>query len=141
MNTNMLKWNTALELGIDELDEAHRELFDLYNRIALACDTDPKVCVVRERVRTFLMYARWHFDEEEEQMRWCHYPEYMDHRADHGRLLQDAEDFVENLRHAFEPEDSLAVASYFKYWLTRHIASKDADFKAFLLTSNSGLRA
>lgn len=141
MEPQILKWNDALDFGIAVLDDGHRELVDLYNRIVRACVTDPQISVVRERIRTFLMYARWHFEEEEERMRWCRYPQYMDHHTDHARLLQDAEDFVANLGHALEPEDSLAVVSYFKYWLTRHLASKDADFKAYLQTHDSGLTA
>lgn len=117
---------------IHGLDEAHRELVDLFKRIASACENDAAVASVRERIRTFLIYARWHFAGEEECMFESHYPGYVEHRSDHARLLQDAEDFVATLGNALEPEDSRAIVRYFSYWLTRHMAQKDEQFRVFL---------
>ena len=118
--------------GITDVDGPHRELIDLYNRILWACDHDEAAAHVRERVRSFLMYARWHFREEEERMRLVGYPEFDDHHRDHVRLLQDAKDFIESLGDALGRKDAPAVARYFKYWLSRHMVSKDAKLSAFL---------
>ncbi len=137
MNPGHLKWSLDFAVGNTGLDDAHRELVDLYNRIAWACENDNGVENVRERIRAFLIYARWHFDEEETFMRRLHYPGYMDHKADHQRLLQDAADFVENFGNALRLEDSPAITSYFKYWLTRHMADKDCNLRNFLNTKES----
>jgi hemerythrin len=119
-------------VGLAAIDDAHRELIDLCNRIVWACEQDTSVSNVRERIRTFLMYARWHFHEEEEYMRRNRYPGYVDHKNDHRRLLDDAGDFVENLGDALTWEDGPAIATYFSYWLTRHTASKDSKLRDFL---------
>ncbi len=121
-----------LAVGVSDLDDAHRELVDLYNRIVWACDNDGGDKNVRERIRTFLTYARWHFQQEEEFMHRLHYPGYVDHQADHQRLLQDAGDFVESFGDALGGDDGAAIASYFKYWLTRHMAEKDGTLRLYL---------
>ncbi len=114
------------------LEEAHSELFDLYNRIVWACQTEAAVLPIRERIRSFLMYAIWHFALEEECMREMHYPDRVTHKADHARLQQDAEDFVSSLGCALVRSDMPAVARYFNHWLARHTLSHDAPLREFI---------
>ena len=119
-------------------DGAHRELFDLYNRIVWACHHEAAVVPIRERIRTFLMYANWHFSHEEEWMRELHYPDRARHKADHDRLQQDAEDFVETLGSALELADMPAIARYFNHWLARHTAHHDEPLRAFMSQARRG---
>ncbi|MCU0836507.1 MAG: hemerythrin family protein [Chromatiaceae bacterium] len=133
-----------INVGYDAADDpgsfdgAHRELFDLYNRIVWACHHEAAVVPIRERIRTFLMYATWHFSHEEEWMRELHYPDRARHKADHDRLQQDAEDFVESLGGALELADMPAIARYFNHWLARHTAQHDEPLRAFMSQARSG---
>lgn len=138
MHSGQLQWSLELSVGVNELDDAHRELVDLYNRISWACENDGGVEAVRERIRTFLTYARWHFDQEEAFMQQMHYPGYLDHKTDHQRLLQDAADFVESVG-ALGGGDCAAIAKYFKFWLTRHMAQKDGTLRLYLRPPQSVL--
>ena len=132
MVTGHVQWDDRLATGVGAFDAAHRELVDLHNRIVWACEHDVSVSDVRERIRTFLMYARWHFHEEEEYMRRIRYPGYVDHKADHNRLLDGAGDFVASLGAALTREDGPAIVSYFNFWLTRHMTERDRAFGDFL---------
>jgi hemerythrin len=133
-----VEWDHRLAIGVGCLDDAHKELVDLYNRIVSACERDASISSVRERIRSFLMYARWHFGEEEEHMRRIRYPGYVDHKADHKRLLDDAGDFVESFGGAPSGEDGPAIISFFQFWLTRHLAGKDAQLRDFLNNADGG---
>jgi hemerythrin-like metal-binding protein len=137
MTIGRLAWDHRFAVGIGNLDDAHKELLDLYNRLAWACENEATVSNVREKIRTFLLYADWHFSEEEECMRRIHYPNYMDHKADHERLLQDARDFVESFGTALRQDDGRAIASYFGYWLSKHMANQDSKLKNFSQNSTS----
>ena len=136
MGAAPLEWSRDQGIGGD-LDYAHRELIGLYNRIAWAVQNGAEIADIRERVRSFLIYARWHFGDEEQLMLVCNYPDLVDHKADHQRLLQDAEDFIANLGSTLNSPDSSAVAEYFKYWLSRHMDTHDTKVRDFL----SNLRA
>jgi hemerythrin len=136
-----VQWDDHLAIGVGCLDDAHKELVDLYNRIVWACEHDTTVSNVRERIRSFLMYARWHFGEEEEHMRRTRYPGYVDHKADHKRLLEHAGDFVESFGGALNREDGPAIASYFEFWLTRHLTGRDAQLRDFLKSRNGASAA
>lgn len=119
------------------LDAPRKELTDLYRRIAGACDIGDGASRVRERTRTFLLYARWHFAEEEKGMRAVAYPNVAAHKAEHDRLLQDAEDFIESVGGGLHGADCLAIARYFRFWLNRHSAGPDRSFAEFLVTRDS----
>ncbi len=135
MSTHHLKWSFNLSARMSELEDAHRELEDLYDRILWACENGEPGSSIRERLRSFLTYARWHFVEEENLMRELRYAGYGDHKADHRRLLRDAGDFVESFGGAPRSEDGPAIVSYFKYWLTGHMASMDSGLIHFLNTA------
>jgi hemerythrin len=127
-----LQWGEEYALGLVEIDETHKELVGLYNRVAWSCQHATSVASIREAVRSFLLYARWHFSEEEASMLELHFPEYVVHKSDHERLLQDGTDFIESFGSALSKNDSPAIAKYFKYWLTRHMILKDQKFREFL---------
>lgn len=131
-----VQWDRSLGLGVGHLDDAHNELVDLYNRIVQACEQDNSVSNVRERIRAFLMYACWHFGDEEEFMRRIRYPGYMDHKADHKRLLDAAGDFVASFGSSLDRADGPAITSYFEFWLSRHLTGKDAALRDFVGNPN-----
>jgi hemerythrin len=138
--TGRVQWNDRLTTGVGAVDAAHRELVDLHNRIVSASEQEVSVSRVRERIRTFLLYARWHFHEEEEYMRRIRYPGYVDHKADHNRLLDDAGDFVTSLGAALTREDGPAIVSYFNFWLTRHMTEKDRALRDYLADTGAASR-
>ncbi len=117
---------------VTDLDDAHAELVDLCRRIEWACEHDVSVATILERIRTFMIYARWHFAAEEGWMRAVHYPNAIDHQADHTRLLQDAQDFVASFGDALQREDGSAIATYFRFWVNRHMSEKDRSLRAFI---------
>jgi hemerythrin-like metal-binding protein len=135
MNTNLLEWSENLHIGVGELDAGHEELVDLYNRIVWVCENDLRRSSVCERLRSFLAYAGHHFQEEEKFMLAMHYPEYVAHKAEHDRLLQDSEDFIDNFKDFLGLEDGDAIVKYFKYWLLRHIVTNDSKLREFCAAS------
>jgi hemerythrin-like metal-binding protein len=125
MNAERLEWTPGLAFGDGMVDCGHAELIRLYNRIVDGCEQGDVPLGLRERVRSFLLYARWHFGEEEQYMRDIRYPLLGEHKLCHDRLLQDAEDFVETIGGPLNGEDVYAVARYFHHWLARHMLGYD----------------
>lgn len=121
--------------SVANLDDAHTELVDLCLRIEWACGHDASIADIRERIRTFMMYARWHFSDEEIWMRELRYPDHVAHAAEHARLLQDAHDFVESFGGALQRDDGPAIASYFRFWMHRHVSDRDLALRAFIQCS------
>ncbi|TVR96258.1 MAG: hypothetical protein EA406_12195 [Rhodospirillales bacterium] len=121
--------NLAAALSLVQQD--HRRLGELWQAMVLTLETED-VSLFRDSVAALLSYARAHFRNEEWVMRLADYPAYADHKAEHDRLLSDAEDMLHNLDVAFVPPDWPAVAAFFRHWLNKHARTADADLRAHL---------
>lgn len=126
------KWNCRLAVSDSDRDESNRELDDLFARVVRTCKKGGSAQDVRERVRTFLLYAAWHFAGEEAYMYGSRYSGYVDHKADHIRLLLEAEDFVRSLGNALASRERAEIVSYFDNWLAHHKVDHDQQLRAFI---------
>jgi hemerythrin len=136
MKAHHLSFEALQTIGVTAVDDAHGELLQLYNRIVDACNHGETMFHVRERIRSFLLYARWHFRDEERYMNHIKYPALFEHKAHHDCLLQDAEDFINNLGESLFGEDTIAVTTYFSHWLSRHMTGHDQRLREFLAASS-----
>ena len=113
------------------LDAQHVKILDLTARLINRL-TGEDIKGDREAlIETFLSYAAFHLDFEEELMRVAGYPGLEDHARTHHRLIDQwrlslarrAGPFPRHTLH--DPEALIA-------WLTLHIASGNRKFREFL---------
>lgn len=122
----LIAWRPEFETGIADVDHEHRELVDLINELHAALEAGAS----KDEVAKFLgeVFARIsaHFALEETIMRKHHYDEYVEHKADHEKLLDDIRDIMD--AHAadayFDYRDALASAV--RDWFVEHFKTKDA---------------
>jgi hemerythrin len=125
-------WTPALEVGIQEIDEQHQELFFRIGRLL-----DGIVSGERREVGSLLAflgeYVVRHFGTEERWMVQSGYPDYEAHKAEHDRFMQDY------LRMQVEYEQKgptalmgMRVNNWVGAWLTSHISSTDMDLGRYL---------
>lgn len=123
--------NGDLTVGIESIDEQHREL-----RRRAAAFLRAHAGRSRQDVGTLLSYLRTyavaHFGEEEEAMRRTAFPGYERHRAQHERFLRDllALSSQQERRQGpgVAPRD---VARWLKAWLTEHVARTDMEMARY----------
>lgn len=133
MPSSTAEWDESIAVRDGEdLDHAHVELVNLCKRIDVSCSTGAAAPHARECIRTFLMYARWHFADEEAFMRKIHYPQIADHENDHARLIQDAEEFIQRFGEELLPQDGPTIAAYFRSWLQRHMVDWDKPLRDYV---------
>ena len=137
MTSDLLEWSEETSIGIPDIDEEHKELLGQYNAIIDALAGGSELSRVREQIGGFLECARRHFANEERFMLDIRYPNYVKHKAEHNKLLMDAEDFVLAIGDALFEEDCPAIAKYFKSWLLRHLENEDRKIVAFLNSSDA----
>lgn len=121
----LIEWKEQYSLGVPAVDHEHRELVDLINEL-YANMTEPGTDIT---VMDFLgeLYARIsaHFALEEKIMRDSRYDEYVDHKIDHERLLDDIRDLMDDY------EDGAYVdverfAGRLDQWFSEHFRTCDA---------------
>ena len=123
-------WDSAWNIGHQEIDEQHQRWFELLNSLkesVLSSDNKKLTEVKKATLREMLDYTRYHFKNEEKMMHENNYP-----RAHlHWRMHKDFENIVyENYRKVEEGGLVLTteLISLIKDWLLNHIQNEDKNF-------------
>jgi len=124
-----LIWDDHYAVGIAEIDDEHRALFDEYNKIISdnAETTDP--ALVKAAVLMLEQYAERHFHNEERVMIECDYPHYQNHKMLHELFLAN----LVYLNGALaEGQDAYyELCRFFRTWLISHIMIRDAEVAVY----------
>ncbi len=127
-------WTDSLELGIEEIDEQHRELFRRGERLyhALRHGQPAGADLMLSSFRDFVLS---HFEYEERWMRRTDFPEQIPHREAHR-------DFADRLhrvtgeyrRRGPTPEVAETLQLWLEAWLREHIGGEDRALGRWAVT-------
>ncbi|ADE12590.1 diguanylate cyclase with PAS/PAC sensor and hemerythrin-like metal-binding domain [Sideroxydans lithotrophicus ES-1] len=121
-------FDESMLVGVGEIDEQHRNLAYLVNRLNEALKRDESMESIQQMLDELLVATRHHFDTENRYMLTYNYPEQRDHELEHAQLLNEAQRFKEQISEGRE----LLVLQSVKDWLLSHIAFSDKKLAAYL---------
>jgi hemerythrin-like metal-binding protein len=78
-----MQWKPEMSVGMEELDEDHRFLIKVINRLAENSAGDGNAEAVGECLASLRNYAEFHFAREEGVMRACGYSTLSEHQDEH----------------------------------------------------------
>lgn len=122
----MLEFDPVLLVGVDEIDDQHRELFQRIGQL-LEASRNRRSREEVVRLLEFLGgYVVEHFAAEERTMELSAYPRIEGHRAEHRQFMKD----LEILRHELQSEGPtnlfvIRVGNRVTEWLREHIYRTD----------------
>jgi len=132
-------WYPALELGIKEVDDQHRELF---RRVDMLVDAMMRRGGPEELASIFDFLGQYvyeHFSAEESLMRVSAYPQRAEHEAEHKRFIGDLKALQEEYRREGPTALLLVkVNGRVTQWLADHIARTDKVFGEHYKTRKFG---
>jgi hemerythrin-like metal-binding protein len=120
----LLEWKDEYATGIDDVDDEHKDLIDVINRLHELLLADDAKLTVPAFFARLIDGVSAHFALEERIMGESAYPDREAHRADHERLLDEMRDLVEAFRQA-EEVDSVDLAMRLEPWFSQHFATHD----------------
>jgi diguanylate cyclase (GGDEF)-like protein/PAS domain S-box-containing protein/hemerythrin-like metal-binding protein len=123
-----MRFDDSQLVGVDELDEEHRNLVELGNRLNDALKRDEPADAILRMFDDLLAAITHHFETEIRYMTTYRYPEQKAHEADHARLMNEAL----HLKRQFSEGRELSALHAIKDWLTKHIAYDDRNLAAYL---------
>jgi hemerythrin len=130
-----MHWTPTMSVGLAELDEDHKQLFHLINRLADHVDSDDVPAeAVRDTLFALMRYAELHFSREERVMTACDFPQFDDHAGQHKSFV----DRIKSITAEFDGDAQgrldvgEALLEYLKDWLTQHILIQDMAYKPFV---------
>lgn len=122
-------WSDDYRIGVESVDEQHREIFDRLDRLMTA-SADPEV---RGMAAFMANYVVEHFADEERLMRQVRYPGYESHRQTHIEFRRVVISKVAAI-HAADNLDALKIELYVlvSEWLIDHILGKDRKITSYI---------
>lgn len=126
-----LVWDRILSVGIDEIDEDHHRLVDLFNILNHSVtqgDTPTYLAAVLEEL---INCTVWHFSHEERLMLKYGYTGYAEHRAEHQDMIASARELQQQILTAGKLLASNDL-EFLEHWLTEHILSTDMKLGSYL---------
>ena len=129
-----LTWLVQWQTGIDWIDDDHREIAAMLNRLvevnghAVTREQDIARCQIFKVLDALIERTRRHFQAEEAFLRTIHFPGYEGHRCEHAMQLAEFAD----LRRSLELDGTSRLSSdtleEFKRWFFNHVVVEDRDY-------------
>jgi len=122
-------WDDSLDLHIDAMNEEHKVLIDLMNRLHEQFQSQNAKLTLKATLLEFASYTEKHFQDEEAYMQSIDFQDLDVHRSIHQRLLSRVKTYVEE----FLQTDGTLSPEFFEFlkiWVVAHIKGIDAKYAA-----------
>ena len=124
-------WGKVLSVEVDEIDEDHRKLVDIFNILNHSLEEGESPDYVAAVLDELINCTVWHFSHEERLMLKYDYKDIDGHKAMHQELIERAKDLQ---RKILESDNAIADedVEFLERWLTEHILTDDMRLGAYL---------
>lgn len=125
-------WDDALSVEVDEIDEDHQKLVDLFNMLSHSVENGDSNEYIDAVLDELISCTAWHFKHEERLMLLYNYQGLDEHRTEHNELI----DSVRELQKKFHQANKILTSDDIEYledWLTAHILGHDMKLGFYLM--------
>ncbi len=128
-----ITWKEDLKIGVDHIDNQHKELFARIDNLFEACNKGKGKEEVVKVVNYLGEYVITHFSDEEALQRQYNYPEYNSHKLMHTQFVKDFEMLKDSLdKEGVSPGLVIRMNKLLIDWLLNHIKKTDKALGAFI---------
>lgn len=125
------KWSPAYSVNIKTIDDQHRELVNILNRLFVAVSRREGDKAIAGILDSLLSYTQTHFALEERLMRQARYKDIEPHMEEHRKLIEQLDRLCN--KHLIEEKPIyFEMLSFLKTWLKEHIQGVDTKYSAAL---------
>lgn len=133
--SNSLAWHEEYNIGVDEIDEQHRELFSRANQLLHTFDNNGDSRDIEALLEFLSSYVVQHFNAEEKLMEAHDYPFTANQKFQHEKLKEYFSKIKNELINGSE-EDRFYTVFRFQLlvvdWLANHTSREDRHLGRFL---------
>jgi hemerythrin-like metal-binding protein len=126
-----LEWSDDYNIGVKEIDNQHRGLFDIISKLFTSRQYEPEGKYYFLTLNKLIEYARIHFATEERYMREAGYSKLAEHKQEHIQFLTEVTKLLHSLEKK-EPAVENKILDYLKNWYMTHILGTDRDYQQAL---------
>ncbi len=129
MSNEKVHWEKSFAVGIKEIDDQHKKLFDLVNKLYDLEDNANIKEDIREILYAFRDYTLVHFKDEEEYMKSIAYPALEEHTKIHERIIDSLSQIISTPASLSIIKTKMRVVA--KRILIEHIIEEDHKIALF----------
>ncbi|GHT85313.1 hemerythrin [Betaproteobacteria bacterium] len=126
-------WSDDYSVGIPEIDEQHKTLFELVNKIHDAISAHQGSAASREVMDQLVEYTRVHFALEQNLMHTGNFPGYKEHCVLHTNLIDEVVSMQEKINSG-KVAISFELLHFLRNWLSKHILVEDKQYARYFNT-------
>lgn len=126
-----ISWNKSLSVEVDEIDDDHRKLIDLFNMLSRSVAAGDADDFIETLLEELISCTQCHFKHEERLMLLYKYRDMAGHKDEHDELMNS----VNALRRKYHEQNrklSDEDIEYLETWLTEHILGHDMRLGFYL---------
>jgi|SRR5574344_42179 hemerythrin len=131
---NYISWNPSFEIGIPLIDEQHKKLVSLCNKVYLSLLKSRKngneliwESSLVEALHECTAYVRTHLAEEEQLMKAAGYKDFISHKKMHETFIQKILE-MDNKFETVTIGDTIVFVKFLYEWIIQHIAYVDKQY-------------
>ena len=120
----MIEWRDEFSIGLPEVDQEHRALIATINRLQSEASSGASSQAIAERIGDIHSSVAAHFALEERRMVTLGYDQYIVHKLDHERLLDEILDIQDGVQ-ASDRYDPERLGETLSRWFGEHFRTHD----------------
>lgn len=120
----MIQWNESLSVGSPIIDDDHKILIKIVNKLDSALINDNKKEIIEQILCELSEYCVYHFNREEFEMIKINYDKYCEHKNSHDTIIQTLSDLI----YGYELNKVNIYKDLLKFltdWVVNHITKED----------------
>ena len=126
-----LVWSDKFSVGVAALDEQHKQVIDLINKLIALHSTELNVDEIRSIFSDLVKYGLDHLQFEEKLLQEHDYPDYVKHKHEHFLYIKKATKQMKNVTNIDE-QTLFETTEFLLDWWTHHILEEDMKYRSFL---------
>jgi hemerythrin len=125
--TGYVFWRPEFSVGVEKLDNQHKELLNLVNDSISCCtgNAETERIFFDKIIRIGLDYLENHFSTEEQIMIKGGYQHYHTHKTEHDNMIKNVTNMVNDIESGKTPLNLLQFALFLRDWFLNHISTFD----------------
>lgn len=126
-----LLWDDTLSVQIDEIDEDHQRLVEVFNLLNQSISNQDDSNYIAALIDELIKLTVYHFSHEERLMTKYDYQGLEEHKKEHNELIESAL----QLQKKFESQNNTVNEEdieFLEHWLTGHILGADMEMSDYL---------
>ncbi|MDR1100702.1 MAG: bacteriohemerythrin [Treponema sp.] len=138
---NTVEWDDRYTVGVQMIDEQHKELFNMINNFYPGCLKEDEKANIHFKLMVygFINYSKYHFATEEQFLERLKYPDSLAHKRQHDefiRVLLERMDKIE----LGQPVSFKHFTRYIRDWLVTHITLIDKKYATYIHFINGQIK-